>query len=923
MEGDGSLVEQLAARAFERMTVDEAWARRVREADARGTAVYVLRNVSVVDYFALDVLTKKLGLPRIRFANDRGLAALDPEPRSLWEKLLPRDDASYAAELRRVLDRGASAALFLKRPPSLLEPTPVVSGRSRAAVLPSRGRTEGDVYLRAVLDAQRERTRDGKPPILLVPQVFVWSKHPDSAERGFVDAVFGPREWPGRLRTLAQFFLNYQHVTLRAGEPLDLDLFLAQEGSGTPDDILVRRLMYALLRRLERERRAVVGPTKKPLDRLRDEVVRSPKLKRTIVELAGEGARERHALIARAHGMVRELESAQDMNAVRVMDAAFDATLAKMYSAIEVDRPGLERLKEASKDGTLILLPSHKSHVDYIILTRVFYHARMPAPVIAAGDNLNFFPLGDLLRRGGAFFIRRSFKGDRLYGAVVDAYIRRLIMDGVSLEVFLEGGRSRTGKLLSPKLGLLSMVVDATLAAQKRVYFCPISVGYERIVEEGSLVRELTGGEKKKEDMRGLLRALETIAGRYGKLNVQFGEPMTLEAVLAEVDAERSGRGTSPKPDANANANTNALVKEGSLSPARKRALVTRLAHRVMNEINRVTAATPGAIVATALLCHGRRGIEDADLIALSTRVFHLLGRFGARFSPSASEDGKTLRVAGIREAIELFFRAGHLDVKKPGLPSERDGRERDRRERGMANRVFAFLRGRTADAGPRPSADAFYVVKDERRHSLDLAKNVVVHFFVERGLIATALFAQDGPPMSMETLGGRVQNLSKLFKHEFSFRADAPFERIFGETVDAMVACGELSRLSSGEIAAGAGAAGEDTRLYARVMLPFVEGYRIAARSLHALAKGPLSPKDLGKRALATGDRMFLGGDVERKEAVSRALFDNAFLAFADQGYLSRGDGRMRLAESFTTPEALAAIEGKVAGYLGPTRTP
>ncbi|MBL9111979.1 MAG: 1-acyl-sn-glycerol-3-phosphate acyltransferase, partial [Myxococcales bacterium] len=647
--GEG-VVERLAARAFERMTVDDAWARRVREADARGTAVYVLRNVSVVDYFALDVLTKKLGLPRVRFANDHGLAALSPTPRGLWERVVPRDDASYARELAAVLARGHSAALFLKRPPSLLEPPPIVSGRSRAALLPTRGRTEGDAYLRALLDAQRERTRDGSQPILLVPQVFVWSKHPDSAEQGVVDALFGPREWPGRLRTLAQFLLNYQHVILRAGEPLDLAQFLATEGPGSSDEVLVRRLTYALLRRLERERRAVVGPSKKPLDRLRDEVVRSPKLARTIVELAGEGNKERRALTARAHAMLRKLESAQDMNAVRVMDAAFDATLAKMYSDVEVDVAGLERLKQASKDGTLVLLPSHKSHVDYIILTRVFYHARMPAPVIAAGDNLSFFPLGPILRRGGAFFIRRSFKGDRLYGAVVDAYVRRLILDGQSLEVFLEGGRSRTGKLLSPKLGLLSMIVDGALAAGKRVYFCPISIGYERIVEEKSLVRELTGGEKRKEDVRGLLRAMETLAGRYGKLNVQFGEPVTMEAVLAEVDSQRS-RGDSLPPSH--------VLREGELSPARKRAMVTRLAYRTMNEIDRVTAATPGAIVATALLSHGRRGIEDGDLLALATRVFELLSRFGARFSPSASSDGRVVRISGLREATELFFRAG------------------------------------------------------------------------------------------------------------------------------------------------------------------------------------------------------------------------------------------------------------------------
>ena len=124
-----------------------------------------------------------------------------------------------------------------------------------------------------------------------------------------------------------------------------------------------------------------------------------------------------------------------------------------MFSAIEVDEAGIERLRELAKEGTLVLLPSHKSHMDYLALAWVLYRHKLQLPLIAAGDNLNFFPVGAIFRRAGAFFIRRSFAGDRLYAAVVDAYVRRLIKDGAPLEFFLEGGRSRTGKLLPPKLG--------------------------------------------------------------------------------------------------------------------------------------------------------------------------------------------------------------------------------------------------------------------------------------------------------------------------------------------------------------------------------------------------------------------------------------------------------------------------------------
>src|SRR5262249_60452367 len=186
-----------------------------------------------------------------------------------------------------------------------------------------------------------------------------------------VDAIFGPREGPGKMRTVAQFLANYRHVTLRAGDPVDLRAFLDHEANGAGDDVLVRRLMYVLLRRLERERRGVIGPAKKPADRLRDEVVRSPKLQKIIHDMAGEGAQERRVLTERALSMVEEMEASPDPNALAALDKAFEAIVPRMYSAMEIDGAGVARLREASKDGTLILLPSHKSHFDYIVRTYV------------------------------------------------------------------------------------------------------------------------------------------------------------------------------------------------------------------------------------------------------------------------------------------------------------------------------------------------------------------------------------------------------------------------------------------------------------------------------------------------------------------------------------------------------------------------
>ena len=210
-----------------------------------------------------------------------------------------------------------------------------------------------------------------------------------------------------------------------------------------------------------------------------------------------------------------------------------------MFSAIEVDEPGIERLRELAKEGTLVLLPSHKSHMDYMLLAWILYRHKLSAAAHRRRRQPQLLPGGPHLPPRRRVLHPPHFSGDRLYSAVVDAYVRRLIKDGSPLEFFLEGGRSRTGKLLPPKLGLLSIVVDAALGVPTRTtWFCPVSIGYERFVEEKAFVREITGGEKQKEDVRGLVKPFDAMVGRYGRLSVQFGQPADAwPTCLHDIDA--------------------------------------------------------------------------------------------------------------------------------------------------------------------------------------------------------------------------------------------------------------------------------------------------------------------------------------------------------------------------------------------------
>jgi glycerol-3-phosphate O-acyltransferase len=440
----------------------------------------------------------------------------------------------------------------------------------------------------------------------------------------------------------------------------------------------------------------------------------------------------------------------------------------------------------------------------------------------------------------------------------------------------LEGGRSRTGKLLAPKFGLLNMVADAALAIpDKECFFVPISIGYERVIEAQGYERELRGAEKTKEDAAGLLKSSELLRHRYGTINMQVGTILTFGEIRKEIE----------------------LAPGATLSPAKRRSLVTRLGNRVMDEINRVTAVTPGALTALTLLSHEQRGIGHAELVTHCAKLLAVAEGMGARTSQTLRTSSGRLRSEALREACQMFIDAEIVEVQYLDDPS-----------------------GSSKKAGE----GATYSVLRNKRLALDTSKNIIVHFFVERALVAMALLTAPGEA-TFPWVRDRVQALSKLFKFEFRFRADAPFETIFGNTVAAMVSAGELvhehDSLSDGP--GHDGWSGRDwLRNYASILQNFIEGYYVAARALELLEKSPVAEKELTKKALAFGHRLFLEGAIERAEAVSKPIVQNAFQAFIDHGYLTVRDTKLDLADGMATRAAFSAVAEGIRAWI-PGRAP
>ncbi|MFI3255838.1 MAG: 1-acyl-sn-glycerol-3-phosphate acyltransferase [Psittacicella sp.] len=228
-----------------------------------------------------------------------------------------------------------------------------------------------------------------------------------------------------------------------------------------------------------------------------------------------------------AKQIINEMASNMNYTGLRLSDKIFKIIWTKLYKGINV--LGAKKLREISSKGeNIVYIASHRSHLDYLLLSYVLHHEGLALPHIAAGVNLNFKGGGAILRRGGAFFIRRNFQGNRLYSSIFKEYISNLFLRGNPIEFFIEGGRSRTGKLLNPKTGVLSVLLSAAENNNIPITIVPVYIGYERTVEVGSYHAEIKGAKKEKESIFLMLKALKTFRN-FGECYLNFGEPINID----------------------------------------------------------------------------------------------------------------------------------------------------------------------------------------------------------------------------------------------------------------------------------------------------------------------------------------------------------------------------------------------------------
>lgn len=706
-------------RALGRLRLEDHSTEQIRAASLKGPVVYVLPRRSTIDYLALNVVLNERRLPLSAWA--AGVTSFWWQPiAEAWRDLVRRSqerlrrgsppDPVESGWLARTVAEGVPVTVFVDNPTALVD---LVAG------------DPGDP-LRAILDAQ-ERC---PTPIQLVPVLIVWSRAPEldyGAVQWFLDGI---REAPGFLGQLWRAWRNSPEAFVQIGQPIDLQAFAQRfDAPRRP-----KALRLALRRYLHREETLVRGPRLLPHATMRRIVLDNPpmrELARREAEAQGVAVEKVSAQLVKEYNRV-----AADFKwwVIRLLHLVLQPLWTRIYAGVDVRPEDMERIRAAMRGGTVVLIPSHKSHFDYLLISWVFYVNDLIVPHVVAGMNLAIWPVSILLRGAGGFFVKRSFSGDRLFPAVFSRYLRELVRQGYPVEFFIEGGRTRSGKLMPPKLGVLGMILEASEVRRtgREVTLLPVSLAYEQVAEEAAYARELGGERKTAESVSELVKARSVLWRRYGRVYMRTGEPILCGPI---VDAPAGG---AP------------WTERSTLD--RKEALQV-VGERVIHRIGRVTVTLPTSIVALALLAHHRRGLAHSELVGRLERFRALLVFLGAPEAASLAQPSHAWHEALAR-----------------------------------------FLRARLVESLEHPKEQVWAVVVD-KRITLDFHKNQVLHFLAPAMFATAAIRALPDGPFAAADLLGSFAYLAFVLRREFVLDPDRSCAEQLEDGLKALLSHGAVAQ--------------------------------------------------------------------------------------------------------------------------------
>ncbi|MCY7295742.1 glycerol-3-phosphate 1-O-acyltransferase PlsB [Alteromonas sp. a30] len=643
--------------------------------------IYLLKSDSATDLIALELVTKKLGLPNpFKAINLAGTKT--------------------------------PATLFVDKPRSFFS-----NGRK----LSDLARNSAEMFKLHRLDENLD--------IQIVPVSIFWGRDPEKQSKGWSD-LLTMRNSPGWLRKFfIVLFLGRDNVVgfSRAVSSRNMVSTMSKES----DERLAHKLVRLARTHFVRKQQAMTGPRLLHRTELFNGVLGADAVKAAIQEEAEKVPLQEAK--ARAQKYIEEIAADYNSTLIRLLDRVLTKVWNKIYNGINVHHA--DKVRELARNGhEIVYVPCHRSHMDYLLLTYVIYHEGLMTPYIAAGINLNFWPIGGIFRRGGAFFIRRTFGGNKLYTAVFREYLEQLFKRGYSVKYYAEGGRSRTGRLLPPKTGMLAMTVQALLKGVNRpISIVPVYIGYEHVMEVSTYLKELKGTKKQKESFTQIFSAIRNLKN-YGHGFLNFGDPINLSQYLDDVTPNwREGR---------------ELVQDGA-KPNWLTPTVNRLGVDILQRINSAAAVNGMTLAALCLLCAKKHTLSREELV-FSMQTFIDMQR-KSPFSHST-----TLPEQDADALLEDTIKLGKFSIHEDKF-----------------GQVFSL----------------------DRRIAITLTyyRNNILHMFAIPSLIAAVVIGKRG--CTREKLTGLISRLYPLLKRElFLYMSDEKAAEYTSNLIDTMLDIGLLA---------------------------------------------------------------------------------------------------------------------------------
>ncbi|MCD6569553.1 MAG: 1-acyl-sn-glycerol-3-phosphate acyltransferase [Deltaproteobacteria bacterium] len=645
----GILLRQVISSLFSHINIPETYKDSISSLGSKGHIVYAHSSKSKIDALLLNYRLAREGLPTPRLVF--GEKFLLYQPISKWKEVLSGLFKRYISPFEN--------GFYLD----------YIKQEGRASLVYLNGETNS-AYHDPIIELLRVQKQTDLP-IYIVPQRLVYTKSSlkvKDASKADGAQIKGLKKFFTLLRGQEQGFIEH-------GEPINI-LGVLKKGRSETKFIeeTAREIRNELQQRIANLGSNVSEAPIKKREFIIKKTVKDPILQSFLRAYAIQKATTLELLEKKVYKILDQIAADLKPSYINIFSKVLTWIFNNIYDSLDVDKEGLRAVKDIARKGSLVYVPCHKSHIDYLVLSYCLFHSWMGVPLIAAGINLSFFPLGHIFRGGGAFFMRRTFKGDILYSETFAAYIRTVLAERIPLEFFIEGTRSRAGKLMLPKKGLLSMIVQGWESGVTRdVIFVPVYMGYDNVVEESSYIREMQGAPKKKENFWQIIKARGVLKRRYGKVYIRFAEPISLNEYMKDRPLYSNMGGQD------------------------RNILYESLARDIIESIYRQTVVTPFAILCSVLISQ-MAGMEED----LARKTFHLCAHY--------------LRFLG-------YHMASSLDDADKAFDD--------------AFNLIKERRLIIIDEGETPGDPKLITVEDDNRITLEYYKNIILNCFVPASLIA------------------------------------------------------------------------------------------------------------------------------------------------------------------------------------------